>query len=147
MTSPARAIWRDYLITIAGANIVWEALQLPFYRIWQDASAPANAFAVFHCTLGDLVIGGAAFAIARFAVGGRGWPFANYFRVAAVAIALGLAYTVFSEWLNVGIRLNWAYSAIMPRIPFFGTGMMPFLQWLVVPALGFAVAKPGLSTP
>lgn len=147
MTPPARAIWRDYLITSAGANVAWEALQLPFYRIWQDASAGANAFAVVHCTLGDLVIAAAAFAFARHAAGGRGWPRANYTRVAAVAITIGLAYTVFSEWLNVGVRLSWTYSAIMPRVPPLGTGVTPLLQWLVVPALGFAVAKPGPPPP
>jgi len=55
------------------------------------------------------------------------------------AIALGAAYTVFSEWLNVEIRRSWSYAASMPVVPFLGTGLTPLLQWLIVPGLALAV--------
>jgi hypothetical protein len=60
-------------------------------------------------------------------------------RMALAAIALGAAYTIFSEWLNVEIRRSWSYAAAMPVIPWLGTGLAPLLQWLVVPGLAFAV--------
>jgi hypothetical protein len=55
------------------------------------------------------------------------------------AVLLGVGYTVFSEWLNVGIRQSWSYTEAMPVLPLFGTGLTPFLQWLVVPGLAFAI--------
>jgi len=60
--------------------------------------------------------------------------------VALSAIALGLGYTVFSEWLNVTLRQSWAYREIMPRLPLFGTGITSLLQWLVIPALAYFLA-------
>jgi hypothetical protein len=67
-----------------------------------------------------------------------GWPlFAG--RMMLAAILLGLGYTVFSEWLNVGIRQSWSYTEAMPLLPPLGTGLAPFLQWLVVPGVAFAI--------
>lgn len=76
-----------------------------------------------------------------WAAAGRGrWPKGNKVVVTAGTILLGLAYTLFSEWLNVNVRGSWAYSALMPLVPlgFFSIGLSPLLQWLVVPASGFA---------
>ena len=56
------------------------------------------------------------------------------------AVLLGLGYTVFSEWLNVRIRQSWSYTEAMPVLLPFGTGLAPFLQWLVVPGLALAIA-------
>ena len=51
-----------------------------------------------------------------------------------MTVAAGLAYTVFSERLNIEVRRSWAYSDLMPVLPPVGTGLAPLLQWLVVPA-------------
>ena len=32
-------------------------------------------------------------------------------------IGMSLSYTIFSEWLNVVVWKNWAYSAMMPVVP------------------------------
>jgi hypothetical protein len=63
--------------------------------------------------------------------------------VGMLAIAFGLAYTGFSEWLNVYARRSWAYSDLMPVIPFAGyrIGLSPILQWILVP--GFALWAAG----
>ena len=47
---------RVYLAAIAVGNLVWETLQLPLYTIWRTGTLREQAFAVFHCTLGDLLI-------------------------------------------------------------------------------------------
>jgi hypothetical protein len=67
--------------------------------------------------------------------------------MALTVILLGLGYTVFSEWLNTQIRQSWSYTAAMPLLPPLGTGLTPFLQWLVVPgiALGYVRRKAKLS--
>jgi hypothetical protein len=48
---------------------------------------------------------------------------------------LGLGYTVASEWVNVDIRGSWGYAAAMPRVPWIGTGLAPFIQWVLLPPL------------
>ena len=48
---------------------------------------------------------------------------------------LGLGYTIVSEWVNVDIRGGWGYTATMPRVPWIGTGLAPFVQWLFLPPL------------
>ena len=59
--------------------------------------------------------------------------------MAPTAIALGAAYTILSEWLNVQVRRSWTYTAAMPVVPWLGTGLAPLLQWLLVPGLAFAI--------
>jgi len=56
------------------------------------------------------------------------------------AIVLGVAYTTWSEWLNVEVWRNWSYTATMPVLPWIGTGLVPVLQWLVVPGIAFAIS-------
>ena len=60
--------------------------------------------------------------------------------MALPAILLGLGYTVFSEWLNVRIRQTWSYTEAMPLLPPLGTGLAPFLQWVIVPGMAFGIA-------
>ena len=63
------------------------------------------------------------------------WPSTGVVCVFAVSLAIGLAYTVYSEWLNVNVRRSWTYSDLMPVVPILGTGLAPLLQWLVVTTL------------
>ena len=56
----------------------------------------------------------------------------------AATLAIGVGYTVYSEWLNTTVRKAWAYSELMPTLPMLGTGLSPLLQWLIVPIFGFA---------
>lgn len=143
-TEPARGerpAWlptlRRYLFFVAVANLLWEGAHLPLYTLWETGSQSEMAFAVLHCTGGDVLIALSALMLALFLVGSSGWPVDRYRPVAALAIALGLAYGVFSEWLNIEIRQSWAYRDLMPVIPVIDTGLSPFLQWLVIPLVGF----------
>jgi hypothetical protein len=61
--------------------------------------------------------------------------------VASLTIVGGLAYTIFSEWLNTEIRGSWAYSAWMPTLPLIGAGLSPFAQWIAVPVVAFWWAR------
>ena len=137
-----RAI-RIYLSLILLGNLIWEALQLPLYTIWQTGTPRQQAFAVVHCTGGDFLIATTALILALIAVGHRDWPMLHFKRVAAVAIALGLGYAVFSEWLNVSVRGSWSYSTLMPVLSLAGwkVGLSPLLQWSIVPTLCFVVVR------
>ncbi len=149
LPSPAGAIqtgdaWlaalRGYLATTAMLNLAWETAQLPLYTIWNEGTTGSNAFGVLHCTAGDILIALSALAGALIVAGDPAWPERRAGQVAALTLLGGLAYTVFSEWLNVEVRGSWAYSNLMPVLPPFGTGLAPLLQWLVVPAIALRVA-------
>ena len=116
------------------------------YTLWQTAGAGFLLFAAIHCWVGDLLI--ASFSLALgIIVAGRGWPSRRYVQTAAIAVLSGLSATIFLEWLNVTIRGSWAYAAAMPRVPPFGTGLSPLLQWIVVPVAAFAWARRGIIAP
>lgn len=141
-TAPWLAALRRYLLASALGHISWETLQLPLYTIWFEGTASQIAFAVAHCTGGDLLIA-AVTLITALTVFGRNWPADQiaYRNVAIAAIALGVGYTVFSEWLNVSVRGAWAYSSWMPQLPPLGTGLSPIVQWIAVPVAAFWWAR------
>src|SRR5262249_43958595 len=110
------------------------------FTLWRTALPAYSAFAALHCWIGDLIIASVSLALA-IAVTDRSWPSYGYRRAAVVSVLLGAGYTVFSEWLNVQVRGTWSYASIMPRVPPFGTGLSPLLQWIVVPTVAFWWAR------
>lgn len=71
--------------------------------------------------------------LALLGAGSPRWPKRRFWPVATAATIAGMAYTIFSEWLNLVVRLSWAYSSLMPVVPWLGTGVSPLLQWAVLP--------------
>ena len=61
--------------------------------------------------------------------------------MAFVTLGTGVAYTIFSEWLNIVVRQSWAYSEAMPVVPLIGVGLSPLLQWLVIPGVAMLVVR------
>ena len=110
-------------------------VQLPLYTLWSTHTPASIAFAVVHCTMGDVLIAASSLCGAVVVCGGPHWPQARYKRVALTAGAIGLAYTVFSEWNNTVVTRSWSYSPWMPTL--WGIGLSPVLQWLVIPTLAF----------
>jgi hypothetical protein len=108
--------------TFAG-HVVWEIAQLPFYTLWTSGTRAQIAFAIAHCTLGDVIIATLSLVIARVLVCGTQWTEDPIWIVASLTVGLGVTYTIFSEWLNVSVRGSWAYSDLMPVLPLIGTGL------------------------
>jgi hypothetical protein len=129
-----------YALAVGCLNLIWETLQLPLYTIWRKGTVGEIAFAVLHCTLGDVLIAGAALTCALFLIG-KGWPARNYGWIVVVAIGLGIAYTAFSEWRNAVLLETWAYSDLMPTFPGLPIGLSPILQWLFVPGGAFVWSR------
>jgi hypothetical protein len=129
-----------YLSAATGIHLVWETAQLPLYTIWSTGTRFQILFAVIHCTAGDLLITASALALAALVARIGHWPFFGN-RMALIAILLGLGYTVFSEWLNTQVRQSWSYTEAMPLLPPLGTGLTPFLQWLIVPGIAFGYVR------
>lgn len=131
---------RRYLTWSAVLHLVWEVLQLPLYTLWQTGTAREIAFAVVHCTAGDVMIAIIALVAALVLVGGPDWPRGHHLRVTLALLIVGIVYTIYSEWLNTVVRQSWAYAPFMPRVPGLGTGLAPLLQWIVVPLLALWIS-------
>ena len=128
---------RRYIVFLTVASLAWEFGHLPLYTIWNTGSVSELGFAALHCTGGDVLIALSTLTLALFVVGKPAWPLERFRAVAALAIAFGLSYTVFSEWLNIEVREAWAYRDVMPVVPVIKTGLSPLLQWLVIPMAAF----------
>jgi len=145
------AAWQIIVLRFVPAlgvlSLIWEFGHFPLYTLWESGAAGEIAYAALHCTVGDVLIGTGALMLALIAT--RAGPPATWrlAPIAAVTVTLAVAYTVFSEWMNVEWREGWAYAPAMPTLPVIGTGATPLLQWFVVPslALWLAVARARLS--
>lgn len=50
-------------------------------------------------------------------------------------MAVGVLITIAAEWvLTEGIE-RWTYAPSMPTLPVLGTGLLPLLQWIILPPL------------
>lgn len=128
---------RRYIIVVAIANLLWEFAHIPLYTIATTGTVNEIIFAAVHCTGGDVLIALSCIFLALFLAGDQSWPTKRPRTVATLSILFGVVYTKFSEWLNVSVRKAWAYSDLMPVIPFTETGLSPVLQWIVIPLVGF----------
>ena len=89
------------------------------------------AWSIVHCTLGDVAIALAMFALAAMLLWRADWPASRPWAGGIIAVIGAMAFTVWSEWYNVYSAGNWGYTANMPTI--FGIGLTPLLQWLILP--------------
>lgn len=130
--------FRRYLLAILAGNLVWEMAHLPLYTIWRDGTWRDLTVAVIHCSAGDVVIATTALVLALLVLRAEAWPSDKFFTVAVTALAIGIAYTTYSERRNVFSRRTWAYADSMPVVPWLDVGLSPLLQWLIVPTMAFA---------
>ena len=137
MTAAAAPTWlqalRTYLLGVTLLHAVWELLQLPLYAIWSTGTGPAIAYALLHCTAGDLLIAASALLAALLVAGTGHWPRSRFGTVAVVTILVGICFTIYSEWRNTTVTGAWTYAPGMPTL--FGIGLSPVAQWLFVPGL------------
>jgi hypothetical protein len=132
-----------FLPLLAFLNLAWEVAQLPLYTIWREAGAGYITYAVAHCTVGDLLLGAVALALALTAT--RAGPLASWrwLAIGSAATLLGVAYTAASEWMNTSLRPAWQYSELMPtlHVGSIAIGLAPLAQWLVLPPLALYLAR------
>ena len=126
---------------LAGAELKIVMFGLPMFFAWELLQSPfyADTFAInwtrvlyfrIHCTVGDILILLCAFWLVAL-VWGRSWSENRSVLSLLLFVASGVAYTIFSEYRNVHVAQNWAYSSWMPTVR--GIGLVPVFQWLVIP--------------
>ena len=123
-------------------NFAWETLAVSLYDM--HAAPLANGVAV-HCL--QAALGDAGITLAAFAAGSmvatRRWLFRPTIATVATYLGLGLAITIVFEYVSVYVLHRWAYAAGMPTV--LGIGMLPLVQWLLVPLINLWLARRHLS--
>ena len=112
-------------------NLAWEIAQVRLYTIWADTDGPGVSWALLHCSLGDVVIALAMFALAGIVIRRVDWPVSRPWAGGAIVVIGAMSFTAWSEWYNVYRAGSWGYTASMPML--FGIGLSPLLQWLILP--------------
>lgn len=133
------ALFTQWLGLSALLHLIWEIAQLPLYTIYAEGDLATIAFAVGHCTAGDVVIATGTYLVAALVARNGRWPIERPRLGLGASIVAGVAYTVFSEWLNVSVRSSWEYAPAMPEV--LGIGLSPLFQWLVVPGLALFLLR------
>jgi len=131
-----------YVPPLSALNLFWEIAQLPLYTLWEEGAPSFIAYAVIHCTLGDVVIGTLALLIALIATRAGAVETWRWRQVALFLVIPAVGYTALSEWINTVAQGSWAYSALMPVVHLAGfeIGLSPLLQWLVIPPVALWLA-------
>ena len=112
-------------------HLIWEIAQLPLYTLWDDPDFARIVRYVLHCLAGDVLIAAITFLVTAIVFRDLDWPIHRPWRAGVLTLALGLGFTVWSEWVNVYVLGAWAYKPAMPTLA--GVGLTPLLQWLIVP--------------
>lgn len=116
-------------------NLAWEMWQVPFFLGMADAPHWQGVKACTQATAGDAAIALAAFWVAAALAKNRRWIVKPRKCYLAAFIGTGLIATIVLESLATEVLGRWTYIEAMPRLPIIGTGLLPLLQWLLIPPL------------
>lgn len=116
-------------------NFVWEIWQAPFFVGMPDASHWDAVKVCTRATAGDVVIMLVAFWGVAVVNRSRAWTLDFRRRDMVAFTSIGFAITVLMEWLATGPLGRWTYAETMPVVPLLGIGLLPALQWLLLPPL------------
>lgn len=116
-------------------NFVWEFWQVPFYR---DMPSAPHWQATTVCSLaavGDAVIMLVAFCAVAAIMRARTWVLKPSAPQVVVFTMTGIAITLMMEWVATESLHMWVYADRMPVLPLLGIGLLPLLQWVILPPL------------
>jgi hypothetical protein len=116
-------------------HFVWETWQMPLYEGGLSMPHWTGIGICTRATLGDVGIALCAFGVPAYVLAGRLWILSPERRQWVTYLGIGIVITIVFEYLAVEVLGRWSYAARMPRLPLLGTGLLPILQWIVVPSL------------
>ena len=118
-------------------NFAWEILQAPLFVGMAEMPHAQVTKACLQATVGDAVIMLLAQGVVAVAVRRRRWMLASKGWQVPLFVAMGVSITAGIEWLATrGYWIaSWNYLPTMPLVPGTGIGLVPLLQWIVLPLL------------
>ena len=116
-------------------NFVWEFWQVPFFAGMSSASHWSATRICSLASAGDAIIALTSFWLAAAVAQRRAWVLQPSAKQVAIFTTLGVVITVVGEWLGTEMLGWWSYAERMPTLPLLGTGLLPLLQWMILPPL------------
>ncbi|MEO6227872.1 MAG: hypothetical protein ABIO61_08490 [Thermomonas sp.] len=116
-------------------NFVWEMWQIPFFAAAASDPHWVGVVACTGATSGDAAISLVAFWCVAAAARSRSWILDPGASQVGAFVAVGLVITIILEALATGPLQRWTYTSLMPTLPVLGTGILPLLQWILLPPL------------
>lgn len=126
-------------------NFFWEIQQMPFYQISAEFSYFDMTRNCTLATVGDVGISIAAFWAVAVISKSRQWFHQPTRWQVSSFILVGVVITVVFEALATRVFNTWKYAELMPTLPFLGTGLLPLLQWVLIPPVILWFVKRQLS--
>lgn len=127
-----------FLVSLV-VNYVWEMLQMPFYAA-MSFSNPISYSRCLFASVGDAAIVVGIFILGRVLFRTLSWPEKLTPTKAIYLILIGSAIAIIIE--VVALKADrWAYSSLMPLIPFFEVGIVPVVQLMVLPFISFSLTR------
>jgi hypothetical protein len=133
-------------VVSVGVNYVWEMAQMPLYQD-MPFDTLRSWLLCFRASLGDGVIILAIWTIGFLVFRERYWftPGQGPSKAArgarfALLLAAGGIIAVAIEVHALGSD-RWAYSSLMPLVPYLEVGLSPFIQLLILPFLSMIWAQ------
>lgn len=118
---------------------------MPFYQIPTEFSHSEMIRNCTVATIGDVGIAIAAFWTVAAIAKSRQWFHQPSRWQISSFILVGVVITIIFEALATGVLNRWQYGTLMPTLPFLGTGLLPLLQWVVLPPIVIGFVKRQLS--
>lgn len=106
---------------------------MPLYTLWRTGSPQELVADVLICTAANIVIATASLVAALLLTTRMTRPARASLGVLVITCVIAVGYTIYSEWMNVYVRGSWAYSDVMPIVPYLKVGLSPLVQWIVMP--------------
>lgn len=116
-------------------NFVWEFRQVSFYRDMPPAPHWSTTKFCPVASAGDAVIALVSFWAVVVITRTRAWVLKPSARHVALFAMVGIVMTVDAEWVATELLGRWTYADRMPTLPLIGTGLLPLLQWMILPPL------------
>lgn len=135
---PMRAAMRSPEFAIALfallVNLPWELAQIPFFRGMSDRPHGEGVRLCTTATLGDALITVLAYELVAALRRARHWLLNPTRADVRLFVAVGLVVTVVLEQVAIHSG-RWSYADSMPIVPLLGVGIVPIVQWLIVPLI------------
>ncbi|NOZ08512.1 MAG: hypothetical protein GXO91_06495 [FCB group bacterium] len=116
-------------------HFAWEILQAPLFENMGTIDHWKGTQICLRATIGDVLMTIFIFGAMGLLYRSRFW----YLELTAgkylLYIALGEGMTLVFEWLATARWDRWQYDQSMPVLPLLGTGLLPLLQWLIIPSV------------
>lgn len=145
MSKPLKAIINTPEFNIAVfsflLHFVWEFVQAPTYSGIVEMNNWDGIKLCMSATFGDVGFALTAFIVTSIAARSRDWYASPKAWQLMLFLSVGIALTVGFEYYYTNITLRWTYSDLMPLVPPFGTGLIPLLQWIIVPLLALGITR------